>query len=212
MPCLNPAWQDPRGVPISGIIFGGRRSSVVPLAYEALCWEHGVFTGASVCSEMTAAAKGEIGKLRHDPFAMLPFCGYNMGDYFAHWLKMGEGRDPGKLPRIFHVNWFRKDSAGKYLWPGFGENSRVLKWMFERIDGSASAETTPIGYLPTEGSLDTSGLNISREALRSLFEVDVQAWKKEAEELESYFSMFGEHLPQGIRDELSNLKQRLISP
>lgn len=210
-PVLDPAWQDPQGVPISGIIFGGRRSSVVPLVYEALSWAHGVFTGASVCSEMTAAAKGEIGKLRHDPFGMLPFCGYNMGDYFAHWLQMGEDRDPKKLPRIFHVNWFRKDSSGKFLWPGFGENSRVLKWMFQRIDGTAPAETTPIGYLPTEESLDTTGLNISKEALRSLLEVDVQAWKKQVEELESYFSLFGEHLPKGIRDELSNLKQRLYT-
>jgi phosphoenolpyruvate carboxykinase (GTP) len=209
-PVIDPAWQDPQGVPISGIIFGGRRSTVVPLVYEALSWAHGTFIGASVSSEMTAAAKGEIGKLRHDPFSMLPFCGYNMGDYFDHWLKMGEGSGK-KLPRIFHVNWFRKDASGKFLWPGFGENSRVLKWMFERIDDNAPAQMTPIGYVPTKESLDLSGLNVSKEELRQLLEVNPEAWKKEAAELESYFSLFGKHLPQGIRDELSALESRLIT-
>jgi phosphoenolpyruvate carboxykinase (GTP) len=209
-PVIDPAWQDPKGVPISGIIFGGRRSTVVPLVYEALSWSHGVFIGASISSEMTAAAKGEIGKLRHDPFAMLPFCGYNMGDYFAHWLNMQEGRDK-KMPRIFHVNWFLKDASGQFLWPGFGENCRVLKWMFERINGAAPAQKTPIGYIPTEGSLELSGLSISQDRLHALLHVDKAAWKKEVEELKAYFSLFGSHLPQGIRDELAALEGRLNS-
>lgn len=205
-PVIDPAWQDPKGVPISAIIFGGRRSTVVPLVYEALSWAHGTFIGASVSSEMTAAAKGEIGKLRHDPFAMLPFCGYNMGDYFGHWLEMGK---KGKLPRIYHVNWFRKNAAGKFSWPGFGENIRVLKWMFERIDEKASAQTTPIGNIPTPESLDLSNLNISPEELRELLTVDKEAWKKEVAELTTYFRLFGNHLPKGIQDELDSLKQRL---
>ncbi len=207
-PVIDPAWQDPRGVPISAIIFGGRRSSVVPLVYEALSWAHGTFIGASVSSEMTAAAKGEVGKLRHDPFAMLPFCGYNMGDYFAHWLDM-EKRAFGKMPSIYHVNWFRKDAAGKFLWPGFGENVRVLKWIFERTSGSADAKQTPIGFLPTVDSLDVSGLNVSKESLRQLLDVDAAAWKEEVKELTAYFSLFAAHLPQGIHDELALLQARL---
>jgi phosphoenolpyruvate carboxykinase (GTP) len=207
-PVLDPAWEDPNGVPISGIIFGGRRSSVVPLVYEALSWPHGVFIGASISSEMTAAAKGEIGKLRHDPFAMLPFCGYHMGDYFAHWLHMGEGADK-KLPRIFHVNWFQKNGAGQFLWPGFGENSRVLKWMFERIDGDADAQLTPIGYVPTEKSLDITGLSLSKDMLKQLLDIDKEKWKKEVAELKAYFSIFGEKLPQGILHELNSLEKRL---
>ena len=207
-PVLDSAWEDPNGVPISGIIFGGRRSSVVPLVYEALSWPHGVFIGACIFSEMTAAAKGEIGKLRHDPFAMLPFCGYHMGDYFAHWLHMGEGAGK-KLPRIFHVNWFLKNNAGQFIWPGFGENSRVLKWIFERIDGRAEAQMTPIGYLPTENSLDTSGLSLSKEMLKQLLNVDKEKWRKEVEELRTYFTIFGEKLPQAIRDQLNELEKRL---
>ena len=206
-PVIDPAWQDPHGVPISAIIFGGRRSTVVPLVYEALSWAHGTFLGASISSEMTAAAKGEIGKLRHDPFAMLPFCGYNMGDYFGHWLKMGA---LGKhLPKIYHVNWFRKDDAGAFLWPGFGDNSRVLKWIFERCDNKASARMSPIGYLPTEESLDLSALTLSSQALHTLLHVDIAAWKNEVAELKTYFSLFGSHLPQGILDELSALEERL---
>lgn len=211
-PVIDPAWQDPAGVPISAIIFGGRRSTVVPLVYEALSWAHGTFIGASVSSEMTAAAKGEVGKLRHDPFAMLPFCGYNMGDYFGHWLKMGSDSGSNrKMPRIFHVNWFRKDASGAFLWPGFGDNSRVLKWIFERTDNAASARTTPIGHVPTEESLDLSGITVSKEALRQLFEVDPSAWKKEAQELQSWLSRFGERLPEAIRDELRSLQERLDS-
>lgn len=206
-PVIDPAWEDPQGVPISGIIFGGRRSSVVPLIYESLSWAHGTFIGASVSSETTAAAKGEVGKLRHDPFAMIPFCGYNMADYFAHWLHMGEKHK--NLPRIFHVNWFRKDAAGKFLWPGFGENSRVLKWIFERTAERASAQLTPIGYLPTQDALDLSGLSISQEALQQLLAVDTTLWKGEVEALQAYFSLFGNKLPQGIRDELSALDKRL---
>ncbi len=208
-PVVDPSYQNPGGVPISGIIFGGRRSSVVPLVYEALSWAHGVFIGASVSSEMTAAAAGVVGKLRHDPFAMLPFCGYNMGDYFAHWLKMGEKRT---MPRVFHVNWFRKDSSGKFLWPGFGENSRVLKWMFERCDDRAAAELSPIGYLPAKKSMDLSGLDVSDDTFDQLFEVEKDAWQKEVQELESYFSLFGERLPQGIKEQLQDLRSRLTRP
>lgn len=207
-PVLDPDHENPRGVPISAIIFGGRRASVVPLVYESLSWSHGTFLGASISSEMTAAAAGEIGKLRHDPFAMLPFCGYNMGDYFAHWLDMGMGSDK-KLPRIFHVNWFLKGSDDKFLWPGFGENSRILKWIFERCDGVASAQLSAIGYLPVEESLDLTGLNISKEVFQQLFEVDADAWKKEVEGLSTYFSLFGNHLPQGIQQELDSLESRL---
>jgi len=209
-PVVDPAWDDPAGVPISGIIFGGRRSSTIPLVYEALSWQHGTFLGVSVSSERTAAAKGKVGELRHDPFAMLPFCGYNMGDYFGHWLEMGHEGESSKLPRIFHVNWFRKSADGKFLWPGFGENIRVLKWMFERIDGKGEALETPIGHLPTEGALDLSGLDFSEEALKELLLVDNEACLRELEELESYLFIFGETLPQGIRDEADSLKNRLF--
>ncbi|MBI2812484.1 MAG: phosphoenolpyruvate carboxykinase (GTP) [Candidatus Melainabacteria bacterium] len=204
-PVIDPAWQDPRGVPISAIIFGGRRATTVPLVCEALSWDHGVFLGASVSSETTAAAKGEIGKLRHDPFAMLPFCGYNMGDYFGHWLDMGhQGKHP---PRVYYVNWFRKGEDGKFLWPGFGDNIRVLKWMFERTDEKVPAELTPIGYVPTE--LDISGLHISEAEFKQLHDVDIAAWKKEAEELKGYFKLFGDRLPKEMRDELSAMESRL---
>lgn len=205
-PVIDPAWEDPKGVPISAIIFGGRRSSIVPLVREAFSWEHGVFFGASLSSEMTAAAKGTVGKLRHDPFAMLPFCGYNMGDYFGHWLKMGQGEGK-QLPKIFHVNWFRKDDSGKFLWPGFGDNSRILKWMFERIDGAANGVATPIGYVPAR--LDLAGLTLPPDALQKLLHVEEGDWRQEAAGLEEYFKMFGEKLPQGIRDELKGLKDRL---
>jgi phosphoenolpyruvate carboxykinase (GTP) len=208
-PVIDPAWEDPQGVPISGIIFGGRRSSVVPLVCEAFNWQHGTFIGASISSEMTAAAKGELGKLRHDPFAMLPFCGYNMGDYFSHWLDMGKKRNSQALPRIFHVNWFRKDDKGQFLWPGFGENIRVLKWMFERVDDKASAEKTPIGFIPTKDALDLQGLQISDAALEELLSIDKTLWNKEAEGLNSYLSQFKDKLPQGIKEELSLLKKRL---
>lgn len=210
-PVIEQNWENPKGVPISGIIFGGRRADTIPLVYEAFNWQHGTFVGTSLTSEMTAAAKGKVGKLRHDPFAMLPFCGYNMGDYFQHWLEMGHQTEPHLLPRIFHVNWFRKSDDGKYLWPGFGENIRVLKWMFERIDGKEHCEKTPIGYVPKQDALDLSDLDISKEALQKLFQIDRGAFLHEAEELENYFFIFGNNLPQGIRDELEALKNRLLS-
>ena len=206
-PIIDPAWEDPKGVPISAILFGGRRATVVPLIYESFNWQHGTFLGASTSSEMTAAAFGRIGKLRHDPFAMLPFCGYHMGDYFGHWLRIAQNADAAKLPRIFYVNWFRKNEAGNFLWPGFGENSRVLKWIFERTTGSDNAQKTPIGYVPK--NLDLTGLNISKESIQELFHIDNTAWKKEVEELKSYFKIFGDKLPLGIAEELRELEKRL---
>jgi phosphoenolpyruvate carboxykinase (GTP) len=195
-PIIAPEWDDPAGVPISAIMFGGRRASTVPLVIESFDWDHGVFLGANVASEKTAAAEGTVGELRRDPFAMLPFCGYNMGDYFGHWLSMARrAADPDKLPRLFYVNWFRKDASGRFVWPGFGENSRVLKWMIERLSGSAEAAQTPIGYLPTPSSLDTTGLSISPEDLDLLLTVDAEAWKREAEQIPEFFRMFGTHLP-----------------
>jgi len=209
-PVIDPAWEDPAGVPISGMIFGGRRSTTVPLVFEAFNWQHGTFMGSGVSSEMTAAAKGTVGKLRHDPFAMLPFCGYNMGDYFGHWLEMGHKTEPHLLPRIFHVNWFRKSKEGKFLWPGFGENIRVLKWMCERIDGKAEAEETPIGFVPKKEALDLSGIEVSDEALQELLSVERESYLRETEELESYFFIFGSKLPKGIREELDAQKNRLM--
>lgn len=208
-PVIDKAWEDPKGVPISAILFGGRRSSVVPLVYETFDWQHGTFTGASVSSETTAAAAGEVGKLRHDPFAMLPFCGYNMGDYFSHWLSIGRNAQQAKLPRIYYVNWFRKNASGAWLWPGFGENSRVLKWIFERTSGIAKAEKTPIGYVPQKDALDIKGLNLSPETIHELLYVDKEEWKQEVAELKSYFKMFGERLPKEILEELQALEKRL---
>lgn len=210
-PCLDEDFENPQGVPISAIIFGGRRASVVPLVYEALSWEHGTFLGASVASEMTAAAFGEIGKLRHDPFAMLPFCGYNMGDYFNHWLQVGRDNNSKNLPHIYFVNWFRKGESLEWLWPGFGENSRVLKWIFERSSNpnEAQIKETPIGYIPAENALDLSGLNIEEKTMEKLFEVDKKKWLLEVDELSKYFALFGEKLPAGIRQELQNLEKRL---
>lgn len=208
-PVIDPLWEDPNGVPISAIIFGGRRSEVIPLVCEAFNWQHGVFLGATVSSETTAAAVGEVGKLRHDPFAMLPFCGYNMGDYFAHWLSIGEKGNSHQLPKIYYVNWFRKGSRGEWLWPGFGENSRVLKWIFERTSGKDHALKTPIGFVPYKSGLELTGLQIEDKILDRLLEVDPLAWKKEAEELKEYFSLFGKHLPSAIKGELDSLIKRL---
>ena len=208
-PAIDPAWEDPAGVPISAILFGGRRSTVVPLVFEAFNWQHGTFLGASVSSETTAAAAGDVGKLRHDPFAMLPFCGYNMGDYFAHWLKIGEKGDPEKLPKIYYVNWLRKNSRGEWLWPGFGENSRVLKWVFERTKNQAKAEETPIGYIPSKEELDLSNLKLTENTLSDLFKVDKAEWQHEAEELRQYFKLFKDHLPKELTAELDNLEKRL---
>ena len=208
-PVIDPRWEDPSGVPISAIIFGGRRESVVPLVYQAFDWAHGVFLGASISSETTSAASGQEGKLRHDPFAMLPFCGYNMGDYFAHWLDMGTKTEANKLPQIFYVNWFRKSAEGKFLWPGFSDNVRVLQWIFERVSGEGAATKTPIGYIPSPGALDLSGLSISAEEIKQLFTVDRDAWKKEAIELRSYFSLFADRLPSAIKEQLQALEDRL---
>jgi len=205
-PIIAPEWDDPAGVPISAILFGGRRASTVPLVIESFDWDHGVFLGANVASEKTAAAEGTVGELRHDPFAMLPFCGYNMGDYFGHWLSVGRSADAAKLPRLYYVNWFRKDAAGRFVWPGFGENIRVLKWIVERLLGEAEAAETPIGLLPAAGSLDLDGLEISQADLDLLLTVDRQAWKLEADQIPEFFRGFGDHLPTRLRE----LQQELI--
>ncbi|MEV5329418.1 phosphoenolpyruvate carboxykinase (GTP) [Nonomuraea fastidiosa] len=205
-PTIAPEWQDPKGVPISAILFGGRRATAVPLVTESLSWQHGVFLGANVASEKTAAAEGKVGELRYDPFAMLPFCGYNMGDYFGHWLEIG--RRPGaKLPRIYYVNWFRKNAEGRFIWPGFGENSRVLKWIVERLNGEAKASPTPIGLLPAD--LDTEGLDLSEEDLRTLLTVDKDVWREEAALIPAHFEKFGDHLPKELWDEYHALLDRL---
>jgi phosphoenolpyruvate carboxykinase (GTP) len=208
-PVVDPKWDDPKGVPISAIIFGGRRSTKEPLIYESYNWQHGVFLGAALSSEMTAAAKGEVGKLRHDPFAMLPFCGYHMGDYFQHWLDMGKKIASDKQPKIYHANWFRKSPDGKFLWPGFGENIRVLKWIFDRTSEKGEAQETPLGKIPGEGGLDFSGLALSKEASKELFRIDQTEWVQEVDELREYFKIFGSHLPAGITQELDALESRL---
>ncbi|PYR97156.1 MAG: phosphoenolpyruvate carboxykinase (GTP), partial [Acidobacteria bacterium] len=207
-PVIAPEWEDPRGVPIDAILFGGRRASVVPLVIESLDWQHGTFLAATASSETTAAAAGKVGQLRRDPMAMLPFCGYNMGDYFAHWLKIGA--TPGsKMPRIYYVNWFRRDDKGKFLWPGYGENSRVLKWIFERCNGTANAVETPIGRLPGANDLDTRGLDIPAASLNKLLEVDVEGWHGEIPKIREFFAEFGDRLPKALKEELMRLEQRL---
>jgi phosphoenolpyruvate carboxykinase (GTP) len=208
-PTIAPEWEDPAGVPIDAILFGGRRATSVPLVTEAYDWTQGVFLASNVASEGTAAAENKVGELRRDPFAMLPFCGYNMGDYFGHWLSMQDRTDPGKLPAIYFVNWFRKDADGHYVWPGFGENSRVLKWICERIDGAADATDTPIGRVPTTDSLDTDGLDLTAEQLDLLLTVDPAAWREEAELVGPNYERFGEHTPRALWDELDKLKARL---
>lgn len=208
-PVIDPDWENPEGVPLSAILFGGRRTHVVPLVTEAFDWDHGVFMGASAGSETTAAALHKVGVLRRDPFAMLPFCGYNMGDYFAHWLSFTERTNPDKLPKIFFVNWFRRGEKNEFLWPGFGENSRVLKWICERVDGKGKAVKTPIGYLPTEDALDLNGLNLPPGTLKKLLEVDVEGWKKEVQEIEDYFKKFGNRLPDRLVQQFRQLQQRL---
>lgn len=207
-PVICPDWEDPAGVPIDIFVFGGRRTSVVPLVTEALSWDHGVFIGATAGSETTAANIGQVGNLRRDPFAMTPFCGYHMGDYFQHWLDMGD-RLGEKAPRIFYVNWFRKNADGKWLWPGYGENSRVLKWMCERLDGVAGAMETPIGYVPTEEDIDLAGLHIPPENLRELLRVDLEAWRAEESDIERFFTTFGDRLPSRINEQLHALASRL---
>ncbi len=208
-PSIAPEWDDPAGVPISAILFGGRRATAVPLVTEAFSWQHGVFIGATTASENTAAAEGTVGELRHDPFAMLPFCGYNMGDYFGHWLKIARLTDPEKLPRLYAVNWFRKNADGRFAWPGFGENSRVLKWIVERLSGQAEADATPIGNLPAAGALDTSGLAVSESDLELLLSVDTDTWQDEAGLTRDYFATFGSHLPDQLWEEHEALLERL---
>ncbi|WP_295226531.1 phosphoenolpyruvate carboxykinase (GTP) [uncultured Brevundimonas sp.] len=208
-PAIAPEWEDPKGVPIDAILFGGRRASAVPLVTEAFDWEHGVFMGSTVASEGTAAAENKVGELRRDPFAMLPFCGYNMGDYFAHWLKMGQGRDASKLPRIFFVNWFRKDQDGRFVWPGFGDNARVLKWISERIDGDAEAVDTAVGRVPSVTALDLSGLDLTPAQLSILLDVDAGVWAEEAALIPDFYRQFGERLPNALWDQHAALVARL---
>ncbi len=207
-PVIAPEWEDVQGVPISAFLFGGRRASTVPLVFEATDWRHGVFVGATMGSEKTAAAVGGLGELRRDPFAMLPFCGYHMADYFAHWLELGDG-DTSKLPRVYGVNWFRKDPDGKFLWPGFGENSRVLKWIFERCEGTAGAEETVIGAVPGAGDLDLEGLDIDPAAVTAATHVDAAEWRNELPMVREYFESLGDKVPAALWEELDALEQRL---
>ncbi len=206
-PSISPQWEAPGGVPISAFIFGGRRARVAPLVYESFDWQHGVFVGATMASETTAAATGNVGIVRRDPMAMLPFCGYNMADYFGHWLEMGK-RIP-KPPKIFHVNWFRKGADGKFLWPGFGENVRVLKWILERVEGRGGAEETPIGFVPSRNALTLDGLNLSSETVDELLEVDPQDWEQELIDSNEFLQKFGSRLPRAIREEHDKLSGRL---
>ncbi|PYU70569.1 MAG: phosphoenolpyruvate carboxykinase (GTP) [Acidobacteria bacterium] len=205
-PSISPKWEAPEGVPISAFIFGGRRARVAPLVYESFDWQHGVFVAATMASETTAAATGNVGITRRDPMAMLPFCGYNMADYFGHWLEMGK-KIP-KPPKIFHVNWFRKGADGKFLWPGYGENVRVLKWILERVEGRGAAQETPIGYVPAKSGLTLDGLKISEEEVNDLLRVDTEDWEMELEDSKQFFGKFGERLPRQIREEHEKLARR----
>jgi phosphoenolpyruvate carboxykinase (GTP) len=208
-PSIAAEWEDPAGVPIDAFLFGGRRASVVPLVREAFDWEHGVFLGATMSSEMTAAAFGTVGQLRFDPFAMLPFCGYNMADYFEHWLEIGRRGDEAKLPRIFYVNWFRKDADGKFIWPGFGENSRVLEWIFNRCNGEGETVETAIGLVPAGDGINTDGLDITTEAMEELLRVDEEALRGELPQVEDHLARFGDRLPDEVRAQLDALKAKL---
>jgi phosphoenolpyruvate carboxykinase (GTP) len=209
-PAIAPEWEDPKGVPVDAMLFGGRRSTVVPLVTEAFDWEHGVFLGATMSSETTAAQAGQVGKLRFDPFAMLPFCGYNMADYMRHWLEIGK-RDGAVLPRLFYVNWFRKDEAGKrFLWPGFGENSRVLEWVFRRCEGDAEADESPLGLVPSEGALNIEGhLNITPEDLATVLHSDADELRQQLPQMKEHLDTFGDDLPQEVRDQMGKLEERL---
>jgi phosphoenolpyruvate carboxykinase (GTP) len=208
-PSIAPEWEDPAGVPIDAILFGGRRASAVPLVTEAFDWEHGVFMGSTVASEGTAAAENKVGELRRDPFAMLPFCGYNMGDYFGHWLKMGDKADASKLPRLFFVNWFRKNDEGKFVWPGFGDNARVLKWIVERLEGQAEAVDTPVGRVPSKAALDLSGLTLTDADLQILLDVDADVWTEEAALIPAFYEKFGDRLPKALWGQHAALTKRL---
>jgi phosphoenolpyruvate carboxykinase (GTP) len=207
-PVICPDWEYPEGVPIDIFIFGGRRSSVVPLVTEAFSWDHGVFMGATAASETTSANIGAVGNLRRDPFAMKPFCGYHMGDYFQHWLAMGD-RLGAKAPRVFYVNWFRKSAEGRFLWPGFSDNSRALKWMCERVDGTVGARETPIGLMPKAGDLDLSGLDIAKDNMKELMHVDLPEWRAEIPDIEKHFALFGNRLPARLKKQLEEMKKRL---
>lgn len=206
-PTLSKEYDNPEGVPISGIIFGGRRETTIPLVYECKDWNAGVFTASIIGSETTAAAGGAVGTVRRDPMAMLPFCGYNMGDYFKHWLSIG--KKASKLPKIFMVNWFRKDENGKFMWPGFRDNSRIIKWMLERIEGKTGAKETEIGFMPEEGALDLNGLDITKETMDKLLSVNKQDWKKEVGMIEEFYAKFGDRIPQELKDQLDELKKKL---
>ena len=210
-PSIAPEWEDPAGVPISAILFGGRRATNVPLVTQAFDWQHGVFLGSVMSSEKTAAAAGKVGDVRFDPFAMLPFMGYNVGDYIGHWLEIGGATDAANLPKMFWVNWFRKSDEGKFLWPGFGDNSRVLKWVIDRVNGEGDANETAIGHVPTAASLDVSGLDIADADLETLLSVDNEAWRGEVELIRGHFDSIGERLPNAMRDELSDLEKRLAN-
>ena len=208
-PSIAPEWEDPKGVPISAILFGGRRATNVPLVTQSFDWQHGTFLGSIMSSEKTAAAAGTVGEVRFDPFAMLPFMGYNVGDYIGHWLGIGEATDAANLPKLFWVNWFRKSDEGKFLWPGFGDNSRVLKWVLERVAGTGEANETAIGYVPTPDALDTSGLDLDAATLEQLLSVDNDAWRHEVDLINSHFEFIGDSLPKAMREELADLEKRL---
>jgi phosphoenolpyruvate carboxykinase (GTP) len=210
-PVAAPEWEDPNGVPISAILFGGRRATNVPLVTQSADWRHGVFLGSIMSSETTAAAAGEVGRLRFDPFAMLPFCGYNMGDYIAHWLQIGDDADPDKLPKLFWVNWFRRGEDGSFLWPGFGDNSRVLKWVVERIEGGGDAVETPIGFVPAPGAIDSDGLDVDDATMTKLLAVDADSWRQEIPLVEEHYESLGERLPAELREELRELEKRLAN-
>ena len=208
-PCIAPEWQDPAGVPISAILFGGRRRTTVPLVTEAFDWDHGVFLGSIMASETTAAAAGAVGNLRFDPMAMLPFCGYNMADYFSHWLKIGAATKSENLPKIFFVNWFRRDEDGRFLWPGYGENSRVLKWIFDRVDGKSNAVKTSIGYLPGPTDIDTDGMSIDAADLDALLSLDTNGWRTAVPQIREHYAQFGDKLPSKLAASLTELESSL---
>jgi phosphoenolpyruvate carboxykinase (GTP) len=208
-PILAPEWDDPQGVPISAIFFGGRRATTVPLVTESRDWQHGTFMGATISSETTAAAKGKVGVVRRDPMAMLPFIGYHVGDYIQHWIDLGKSADATKLPKIFYVNWFRRGEDRSFLWPGFGENSRVLKWAIERIEGTATAQETPIGFVPTAADLDTEGLDEDSATIDAALRFDADEWRAELPLIEEWFAKIGDKVPSSLRDELAALRERL---
>jgi phosphoenolpyruvate carboxykinase (GTP) len=210
-PSASPMMDAPQGVPISAIVFGGRRAKLAPLVMEARSWQHGVYLGATMASETTAAAVGQVGVVRNDPLAMLPFCGYNMGDYFAHWLQMGERTTTDKLPKLFQVNWFRTGDDGKFLWPGYGDNIRVLKWIIERVRGEGAAVDSPVGLLPSPSAIDTSGLSLPAGAMDQLLSVDVAAWRQETERNAQFLAKFGRHMPKALLDEHQQLSERLAA-